>query len=304
MITVAIPVKNGGALLDEVLSAVKAQQLPDGEQLELLICDSGSTDGSQDVARRHGATLIEIAPHAFGHGRTRNLLAEHARGTHIAFLTQDATPARDDWLVTLRAAFDASEGVALSFGPYIPRPGASPMVARELITWFDGFAAPGGAPRIDRASGNEPLLGPTGFFTDANGMISRAAWERVPFRNIAYAEDHALAHDMLSAGYAKVYEPRAGVLHSHDYTLAGWYRRSYEEARALRELYGHVEPLDPRRTPLKLWGLVGADWRWAKAHGGPRSPLLLARSTCHHAARILGASVGSRTRSRYSRARV
>jgi O-antigen biosynthesis protein len=115
----------------------------------------------------------------------------------------------------------------------------------------------------------------------------------VPFREIAYAEDHALAHDMLAAGYAKVYEPRAGVLHSHDYTLAGWYRRSYEEARALQELYGHREPLEPRQTALKLWGLVGADWRWAAAHGA-RSPLLLPRSTCHHAARILGAAVGSR----------
>ena len=294
LVTVAIPVKNGGALLEQTLTAVRAQQLPDGLELELLICDSGSTDGSQAVARQHGATLIEIGPHAFGHGRTRNLLAGEARGAHIAFITQDATPARPDWLATLHNAFELAPDVAMVFGPYIPRPGASPMVARELTAWFDGFS-PDGTPRIDSSASDQPLLGPHGFFTDANGMISRAAWERVPFREIAFAEDHALAHDMLAAGYAKVYEPRAGVLHSHDYTLAGWFRRSYEEARALRELYGHVEPLGLRATSLKLWGLVGADWRWSAAHRKTRSPLLLPRSTLHHAARIAGATIGSRT---------
>ena len=94
---------------------------------------------------------------------------------------------------------------------------------------------------------------------------------------------------MLTAGFAKVYEPNAGVLHSHDYTLAGWYRRSFEEGRALRELYGHVQP----PAAKLLWGRVGADWRWA-GEQSRRSPLLLARSTLHHAVRIAGAAAGSR----------
>ena len=295
IVTVAIPVKNGGALLDETLAAVAAQRLPDGVELELLVCDSGSTDGSLDTARRHGATVIEISPHTFNHGTTRNLLARAAHGTHIAFLTQDSTPAGPDWLVTLLGAFDLANDVAMAFGPYIPRPGASPMVVRELTAWFDSFS-PDGAPRIDRGDDREPAIGPAGFFTDANGMIAKAAWERVPFRAIAYAEDHALAHDMLRAGYAKVYEPGAGVIHSHEYTLAGWFKRSYDEARALNELYGYKEPLQPKRAFLKLWGLVGADWRWAAEHAGPRGrrPLLLVQSTVHHTAWIAGSALGSR----------
>jgi rhamnosyltransferase len=93
-----------------------------------------------------------------------------------------------------------------------------------------------------------------------------------------------------------VYEPNAGVIHSHKYTLAGWFRRSYEEARALHDLYGYVEPLKPTTALLKLYGLVGADWRWAAERTPParRSPLLLTRSTLHHAARIAGAAAGSR----------
>jgi glycosyltransferase involved in cell wall biosynthesis len=301
LVTVAIPVKDGGLVLGKTLEAVRAQRLPDGvAELELLVCDSGSTDGSVALARRFGATVIEIEPHDFGHGTTRNLLASKAAGEHVAFLTQDSVPAADDWLARLLDGFTLAPDVAMVFGPYIPRPDATVSVARELTAWFAALS-PDGAPHIDRLDAPErtisarQLLGARGYFTDANGAITKAAWEQVPFRAVSYAEDHALAHDMLRAGYAKVYEPRAAVIHSHEYSLAGWFRRSYEEARALRELYGHVEPLGFKQTPLKLWGLVGADWRWARTHAAERRlPLLLPRATAHHAARISGAVIGSR----------
>ena len=54
------------------------------------------------------------------------------------------------------------------------------------------------------------LVGRRGFFTDANACVARAAWERVPFREVAYAEDRVLAIDMLRAGYAKVFVPDGG----------------------------------------------------------------------------------------------
>ncbi len=299
-VTVAIPVKDGGAGLGHVLAAVRAQRLAPDTELELLVADSGSRDGSPAVARAHGAEVIEIAPERFSHGGTRNLLAERARGDYVAFLTQDAVPAGNDWLAGLVAGFALGDDVALVFGPYLPAPGASPMVARELGAWFRSFS-PDGAPRIDRlapaerAIGGRELLGRRGFFTDANGALRRSAWRRVPFREVAYAEDHALAHDMLRAGYAKAYLPGAAVIHSHDYSSWGWLRRSFDESRALRELYGYVEPAGLRTPALKLWGLVGADWRWAAESPGRRPPTLPARSALHHGVRILGALLGTRS---------
>ena len=106
----------------------------------------------------------------------------------------------------------------------------------------------------------------------------------MPFREVAYAEDRVLATDMLRAGYAKVYAPRASVIHSHDYSLVGWLRRSFDEARALREVYGDVEAMDMRRNALLVWGNVGADLRWVRAHGGRHSPALIASSLVHHLA--------------------
>jgi rhamnosyltransferase len=294
VVTVAVPVRDGGRLLDEVLAAVRSQRV-EGAELELVVCDSGSRDGSVAVARAHGAEVVEIAPTEFGHGRTRNLLMQRSHGARVAFLTQDATPAGDRWLARLLEAFELAPDVALAFGPYVPRETASPFVARELRDWF-AFLAPDGRARVDRLTAAEragslsprDLLGARGYFTDANGCLLRAAWEEVPFREVPYAEDHALAHDMLRAGYAKAYVPGAAVIHSHDYTLGGWLRRSFDEARAVREIYGYAEPLGLRRNARKLRGAVAADWR------ASRSARLVPASAIHHGVRLAGALLGGR----------
>jgi glycosyltransferase involved in cell wall biosynthesis len=303
LVTVAIPVLNGGHGLERTLAAVTTQQID--RQLELVVCDSGSRDGSVQIARCHGAAVIEIAPEHFSHGRTRNLLMERSRGSHVAFLTQDAVPADAFWLGRLLAGFSLAPDIGLVFGPYRPRCDASPMVARELTDWFRSLS-PSEEPRIDRLDATRrgdparSLLGPRGYFTDVNGCVARGAWQRVPFRDTAYAEDHLLAHDMMRAGYGKVYLPDAAVVHSHEYTRWDWLRRSFDEGRALRDVYDWVAPLDPRTTGLNLWGLVGADWRWIQAHrstrlGHAETLAALAHSTTHHAARLAGAALGARS---------
>ena len=299
-VTVAIPVLNGAGVLEATLAAVRSQRVEGA--VELLVCDSGSRDGSTELARSYGAEVIEITPERFSHGGTRNLLMERSSGAYVAFLTQDAEPADDLWLEKLLAGFDVAHDVGLVFGPYRPRADASPMVARELTEWFRSFS-PDGRVRVDRLApgdrnvpSGEALLGARGYFTDANGCVARAAWEVVPFRPVPYAEDHVLAHDMLRAGYAKVFVPDAAVIHSHEYSSWDWLRRSFDEARALREVYGLVEPLGPWRTPLKVWGLVGADWRYARGEraAGRRAASMLRRSSAHHSLRVAGAVLGSR----------
>jgi rhamnosyltransferase len=294
-VTVAIPVRDGGPLLGEVLAAVRAQQLD--RPLQLLVADSGSSDGSRELAAANEAELIDIAPAEFSHGRTRNRLAERAGGSHVAFLTQDSVPADEHWLARLLEAFELEEGVALSFGPYRPRPGASPAVRRELDDLFASFA-PDGRPRVDRAGAPQEGmgLGRAAFFSDANGCVARSAWERVPFRDVPYAEDQLLALDMLAAGYGKAYHPGAAVVHSHDYPPTALLRRSFDEWRALAEVHGHVAPASPRRTGLVVQREVRDDVALMRREGA-RGPRLIAgalRSAGHHVLRTAGAALGSR----------
>lgn len=298
-VTIAIPVRDGGPRLGVVLAAIAAQRT--SRAVELLVCDSGSTDGSPALARAAGARMIEIAPASFSHGGTRNLLMTNAHTEHVVFLTQDAKPASDDWLETLLSGFGAAADAGLVFGPYLPLADASVMVRRELTAWFASFATDDG-PRIDRLGPQErdlpaiELLGRRAFFTDANGAISRAAWERVPFRDVTYAEDHQLALDMLRAGFAKVYAPGAAVEHSHDYSPGELLRRCFDEWRGLREVYGWVEPLGLRSVRDKVLVPARADLRLLRAEAASPAGLATgaARSATHHAIRLAGGLAGSR----------
>jgi rhamnosyltransferase len=286
LVSVALPVRDGAAHLDAVLAAVRAQRVD--RPVEIVVVDSGSTDGSVAIARAHGARVEEIPAAAFSHGGTRNRLMELAAGDHVAFLTQDAQPADDRWLARLLGGFGAAADVGLTCGPYRPRPGASPMVARELEDFFASFTA-GAAPRVDRGDSGE--LGPASFFSSANGCVARAAWRRVPFRAVPYAEDQRLAVDMLRAGYAKVFLPDAAVLHSHDYTPLEGLRRVFDEFRALREVHGFRAPLAPRPVLGRIRREVARDRAWA-ARRGLADPALPALR--YHTLRALGAGLGTR----------
>ena len=254
IVTVAIPVLNGARYLDEVLSAVRAQRVD--REVELLIVDSGSTDGSLEIARRHGARIHEIPKSEFSHGGTRNLIMELARGDHVAFLTQDATPASDGWLAALLEGFELADDVAAVFGPHDVRPGSSHMIEAEMERHFANWG--GGreidVQRLDRS--------PTGlaayraepwrftFLSSVNCALARWAWEQVPFRDVPYAEDQLLGRELIEAGYAKVFHPDARVLHSHDFPPHRFFRRYFDEFRGLREVLGHREPAGIERVAL------------------------------------------------------
>jgi rhamnosyltransferase len=274
VISVAIPTLNGAPELAATLEAVRGQSIP----AELVVLDSSSEDGTRELAQRFGATVHVIGRSEFGHGRARNRLMELTSGERVAFLTQDAQPADQFWLERLSAP-----ETALSCGPYRPRPGASRSVRREFAQWF----AP--EPRTYTAAdlGDPPMPGPATFASSANLCLTRSAWRDVPFRDVPYAEDQQLVLDLLRAGHAKAWVPDAAVLHSHDYGPLGQLRRSFDEARALHELYGWQTAGSPRA----VLGTIRAEVRKDRAFepGGAR------QSLGYHGARAVGAALGTRS---------
>jgi rhamnosyltransferase len=255
--------------------------------VELVVADTSSTDGSVELARSFGATVVPVEH--FSHGGTRNLLMERTSGEYVAFLTQDALPADERWLARLLEGFSLADDIALVYGPSRPVPGAPIPVGRELDAWF-GSLAPDGRPRIDRTRSPQGPGAET-FFTSANAAVKRAAWSQVPFPDVPYAEDQALAREMLRAGYAKAFMPDAAVIHSHDYAALAQFRRAFDEWRALHEVHGWVQPLEPLNTLLKLQSEVRKDLRGLPARQLVREA---PRSARHWTVRAAGAIAGSR----------
>jgi glycosyltransferase involved in cell wall biosynthesis len=281
-VSVVIPVKDGARYLPEVLEALERES-----PAEVLVIDSGSADASVQVARGAGVDVLEIPPANFGHGRTRNLGAEHTSGELICFLTQDATP-MPGWLQAYEEAFALDERVGAAYGPHLPRAGTSPMIARELTEFFAEMSPRGGTV-LHRH-------GDRSFLSNVNAAYRRACWEEVRFRDLAYSEDQAFGKDMLAAGWLKAYVPAAAVLHAHDFSAIEFMRRYFDEYRGLRHSVGHVEPFSLGAAAHDVRASIRADRAWVQRNGAGKKELLrwTGRSLVHHGGRKLFSALGSR----------
>ena len=143
MISVLIPVKDGGSDLRRCLEGIARQRTD--EEVETLVVDSGSSDGSPELARSSGARVLEVEPVGFRHGATRNLAANAARGDVLVFTTQDAYAADESWLERLCAPLRAENGLAGVYGRQIAHDEASPPERFFLDFLY------GPQPRVQRA---------------------------------------------------------------------------------------------------------------------------------------------------------
>jgi glycosyltransferase involved in cell wall biosynthesis len=91
-VTVVIPTWNRAATLGDAVRSVLAQTVP---PLEVLVCDDGSTDGSEEVVRSIGDPRVRWIPgeHSGRPAVPRNRGIEAACGEWLAFLDSD-----DAWL--------------------------------------------------------------------------------------------------------------------------------------------------------------------------------------------------------------
>jgi glycosyltransferase involved in cell wall biosynthesis len=124
VVSVIIPVKNGGEDLVRCLSGIRSQQTADA--VEIVVVDSGSTDDSVAVARVHQATVHEIPAHAFSHGASRNRGAGLAQGEILVFVSQDAFPIDAQWLSRLTDPLRDDLQLAGVYGRQLAHDGATP----------------------------------------------------------------------------------------------------------------------------------------------------------------------------------
>jgi rhamnosyltransferase len=255
-ISVLIPVLDGGAELVRCLTAIAAQRIE--ADVEIVVVDSGSRDGTPEAARSHGARVHEIPPSSFGHGRTRNLAASLSQGETLVFTTHDAVALDVHWLRSLVAPLDASE-VAGVYGRQIPHVGARPPEQFFLDFLY------GPAPRIQRLSPGAELDYEATLFSNVSSAMRRATWEAFPFRDdIIMSEDQEWSRRVLRAGHTIVYEPRAVVRHSHSYTVGEAMRRFYDSGVSADLSY--VEGSGSRRTLRRAGLRYGRDelaWLWS-----------------------------------------
>jgi glycosyltransferase involved in cell wall biosynthesis len=90
-ISVIINAQNGEKYLRQAIDSVFAQTFRD---IELIVFDDASTDGTGNIACSYGNRIIYLRSETqVPLGKARNLALRSARGVYVAFLDQD-----DIWL--------------------------------------------------------------------------------------------------------------------------------------------------------------------------------------------------------------
>lgn len=225
-ISAVVPVRNGGTLFRHLCRALERTR--DLYDLDVVIIDSGSDDGTPQEAQRSGFRVHSIPAAEFGHGRTRNLGVRLATGDVVCFLTHDVLPCTPDWPLHFAAALDDPR-IAGVYGRQVPRD------ASTMEMFFVALNYPQEPLRFDPSrSPHHPRPGRV-LFSNAFSAVRRETAMRIPFPDwIGYSEDLVWAHRALAAGYSLAYEPRAEALHAHHYSLSALFRRTYLVGRALR----------------------------------------------------------------------
>ncbi len=229
MISIVIPVKDGGEDLRRCLSAI-ARQHVDAE-VEVVVVDSASKDGSVALAEAMGARVHPIAAADFTHGGARNLGVTLARGEVVVFTSQDAYAPGDDWLELLTAPVRAGR-VAGSYGRQLAHEGAS---AAEQY-FLDFLYGP--TSREQAASGPHELTMDATLFSNVNAATRTDLLRRMPFaEDIIMSEDQEWSRRVLLEGERLAYVAEAVVRHSHAYTLRAAFRRFFDSGVSSKEAY-------------------------------------------------------------------
>lgn len=233
--TLIIPTWNGGALFRRVLGALGEL---DPRPREVFVVDSESGDGTDRAAEEFGASVVRIPRAEFDHGGTRQMAVERARTELVAFLSQDAVPARD-YLGELARAFE-DEKVAGASARILPPHEASAMARRTVL---DSPMA-SDRPRLVEIDPEEfQRLSPGErrallCFDNVASMARRDVLLRLPFARTMMGEDADFAERALLGGWKLAFVPGAVVRHAHEYGPLTAFRRYREDARWVRRRFG------------------------------------------------------------------
>jgi O-antigen biosynthesis protein len=243
-LSVVVCAYNEERTMEACLASLEQCDYPD---LEVIVCDDGSTDRTLEIARGFPFRILELE-HG-GLSRARNAGIEAATGEYVAFLDADAA-CHSQWPWHLVLSFDAPD-VAASGGPNLPVPGAD-LVERAVAL------SPGAPTEVlltdDRA---EHVAG-------CNMAFRRDAIRAIGSFDPAYTaagDDVDVCWKLLDSGGPIAFSPAAQVFHHRRGTIRGYLRQQRGYGRAEKLLSGahphRFNALGQARWAGFIYGSVG-----------------------------------------------
>lgn len=204
--------------LGRLLHGVMQQTL--GE-VEIVVVDSGSTDGTLAVARRYPTRILSIKPEDFSFGHSLNVGCQAATGEFIVIASGHVYPVYKDWFEHLLEPFKDPD-IALVYGK---QRGAKTTTFSEHQVFAKWFAEESNLHQ------DHP------FCNNANTAIRREVWEKLPYNEeLTGLEDIDWAKRAMQLDFKIAYVADAKVVHVHNETPLQTYNRYRREAIALKRI--------------------------------------------------------------------
>jgi len=217
-VSVVIPAHNEATLIPRVIRTVLAQRPADTE-LEVIVADDGSTDGTPAAARSAGAVVLELAGAGGNPAAARNRGAAATTGDPIVFLDADCIPA-EGWLAAILAAH--ADGATV-VGGALDLPAGLPASAR--CDYYCGWYL----VHSRRPAGDVPHHPPPNLSVRRGPFLATSGFtEERPF---SYTnEERAWQAALRARGHRIRFEPRAAAWHYNRPGFVNLLRRNYRWA--------------------------------------------------------------------------
>jgi lipopolysaccharide/colanic/teichoic acid biosynthesis glycosyltransferase/GT2 family glycosyltransferase len=242
MISIVVPAYNAERTLPECLRALRQQTVaPSG--YEILVVDDGSDDGTSEVARAAGVTVIRQSHQ--GAAAARNAGAAAAQGEIVLFTDADCAPSHD-WIEQMSAPF-ADPHVVGAKGVYRTRQ-REPIARFVQIEYEDKYDRMRGLSSIDFVDTYS-----AGYRRDV--VLLNGGFD-VSLRAI---EDQEFSFRLARKGYQLVFVPEARVYHLHNATLAQYAKRKFRIAfwKALMLRWNPEKIVSDSHTPQVMKAQIG-----------------------------------------------
>lgn len=225
LVSIVIRTLNEATYLNELLEVIDLQ-IKDSFDVEVVIIDSGSTDGTLDIAESHGCRITFITKEQFTFGRSLNMGSDFARGDILVYVSGHCIPKENTWLMKLTKPI--RDGVAgYSYGRQVGRDTTKYSEEKIFEKYFP----------------MEPKIPQSGFFcNNANSAIDRKIWSEYKFdEQVTGLEDMELAKRYFDQKGNIAYVADACVYHIHNETWIQTRRRYEREAIALQNIMPEIQ---------------------------------------------------------------
>lgn len=217
-VSIVIPTKNNGNILEKCLYSIQNLNYPK-EEVEVIIVDGHSTDDTVEVATRHGCKVFYESVGTIG--GARNIGVENSNGKYIVFTDSDCV-VEPDWLRELIAPLKNTNAVSVG----------GPNITPEDDTEFAKCAG--------NALSFLSRVGPRyGFYSEDvreiyHNPTCNSAYRNEVFREVGgfnprliTCDDEELDYRIRKRGYKILFTPKAKVLHYRRPTWKRFMKMAY-----------------------------------------------------------------------------